>query len=192
MRKNPHYKFVWKPDHPLAHRRGIVREHRVVLYDKIGDGTHQCHWCKKEVVWHTLTNILPDSLLADHLDGDINNNSPENLVPSCNKCNSKRTVGIKDGEVVYVDGSGRRYRGKINTCKHCLEEYVAPDTPSTRKSRGQTFCSRACYCAYAESKRITRACKHCRTKFKIRQSQRMASCSDCRSKNKHIDIYGSI
>lgn len=75
-------------DHPLASGEGIVAEHRAVLYDAIGPGPHECHWnsvarCGQvELHWQGEGNIN-----VDHLDGDKQNNSVENLVPSCQHCN---------------------------------------------------------------------------------------------------------
>ena len=78
--------------HPLARRtrgfrgRGEVMEHRKVLYDAIGPGPHLCHWgCGKSLGWGGIGGII-----VDHLDDDRLNNSPENLVPSCNHCNMYR------------------------------------------------------------------------------------------------------
>jgi hypothetical protein len=83
---------VW--DHPLggpgSHR---VLTYRLVLYDRIGDGPHRCHWCGREVNWTTGGDGrgCPDGALAvDHLDNDIQNHSPDNLVVSCNNCNALR------------------------------------------------------------------------------------------------------
>lgn len=73
-------------DHPLARRKdGVVAEHRVVLYEEIGPGSHQCHWCTRIVTWGG-----NDGIIADHLDRNHANNDPANLVPSCNVCNFTR------------------------------------------------------------------------------------------------------
>ncbi|QDF18805.1 HNH endonuclease [Gordonia phage SCentae] len=75
--------------HPLTGKgelSGNVYEHRLVLWDKLGceslDCRHECHWCGRELTWATLK--------ADHVDEDKTNNDPENLVPSCNGCNTYR------------------------------------------------------------------------------------------------------
>lgn len=70
-------------DHPLAND-GTVLEHRKVLYDKIGPGSHDCNWCGKSLEWGGLEGIQ-----ADHKDGDKQNNDSDNLVPSCLICNRK-------------------------------------------------------------------------------------------------------
>src|SRR5689334_2898842 len=40
---------VYRKDHPLADGQGRVSLYRCVLYDKIGPGTHPCHWCQNPV-----------------------------------------------------------------------------------------------------------------------------------------------
>lgn len=67
--------------HPLA-AGGAVPEHRQVLYDKIGPGEHPCHWCGKLLAWGGKGGIH-----ADHVDEDVSNNDPANLVASCLRCN---------------------------------------------------------------------------------------------------------
>jgi hypothetical protein len=79
------YRLLSRVGHPLADKAGRIYEHRVVLYDKIGPGSHKCHWCLKIINWDDGT------LTVDHLDFDRKNNDPENLEPSCLSCNSKRT-----------------------------------------------------------------------------------------------------
>mgnify|MGYP003589876921 CR=1 FL=1 len=73
-------------DHPLA-SHGAIAEHRMVLYDAIGPGPHPCNWCGELVGWGGR-----DGIHADHLNGDALDNSPENLVPSCNSCNHRRSM----------------------------------------------------------------------------------------------------
>ena len=81
-------------DHPLA-IGGIVGEHRVVLYEKIGPGTHSCNWCGTPVTW--MVGKIADvhkrgkKLCADHVDRNTQNNAPENLVPACGACNTTRS-----------------------------------------------------------------------------------------------------
>lgn len=76
--------------HPLADEDGKVYEHRKVLYDKIGPGPHECHWgCGKLLDWGGVEGVC-----VDHLDGDKENNSEKNLVPSCLPCNWSRHTNI--------------------------------------------------------------------------------------------------
>ena len=89
------YVNVFTTDHPLA-CGGKVGEHRVVLYEKIGPGTHHCHWCGIDVVWVAGSGARSSlaagtqRLIAAHLDGDRANNAPENVVASCTACSSLR------------------------------------------------------------------------------------------------------
>ena len=77
------YRELFKPGHPLARPSGRIYEHRLVLYAVIGDGPHPCNWCLLPVTW--------ESMDVDHIDRDKANNTPMNLVPSCHRCNIRRT-----------------------------------------------------------------------------------------------------
>jgi hypothetical protein len=81
-----------------------VPKHRVVLYKKIGGGTHVCHHCDKPVTWdaHHITDS-ENALVGDHLDSDKLNNDPDNIVPSCNYCNATRTNQSIDVPITYND-----------------------------------------------------------------------------------------
>lgn len=85
---NEGYRILQRQDgHPLAGKNGRLYEHRKVLYDSIGPGPHECYWgCGSSVDW----GGGHEGLVADHLDGDTLNNTPENLVPSCRMCNWNR------------------------------------------------------------------------------------------------------
>lgn len=78
--------------HPLANSGGQIHEHRLVLWEKLGceslDCAHYCHWnCGKLLVWGGHSGII-----VDHIDENWLNNDPENLVPSCNFCNTRRKM----------------------------------------------------------------------------------------------------
>ncbi len=73
--------------HPMSGVNGMLYQHRQVLYDAIGDGLHNCYWCKTEIQWKAK---CARKLVVDHLDGDKANNELSNLKPSCNKCNASR------------------------------------------------------------------------------------------------------
>lgn len=83
------YDYVNRSTHPLASSAGRVLVHRMLLFDAIGPGAHPCHWCGHDVTWR-VARPQPDDLVVDHLDFVTNNNSLDNLVPSCRSCNSKR------------------------------------------------------------------------------------------------------
>lgn len=81
--------------HPLRIKNSkYLYEHRVVLYDSIGPGSHPCHWCGTLVEWKTTGLCVKGSLVPDHLDGDKTNNDLSNLVPACNACNAARGLFI--------------------------------------------------------------------------------------------------
>lgn len=84
------YWTVSRPDHPLTNGQGRAFQHRLVLYDKIGPGTHPCHWCGAPVSWEKEYPKDLDGLVVDHLDDNKLNNNPKNLVPSCFRCNQAR------------------------------------------------------------------------------------------------------
>lgn len=78
------YVLAYVPGHPLAIRAGSnhVREHRVVFYDRHGEGPFCCHWCGRPVTWRTMH--------VDHVNADRGDNRIENLVASCPRCNQAR------------------------------------------------------------------------------------------------------
>lgn len=81
---------VTRRGHPLAAiDDGRIMLHRLVLFEKIGPGVHPCHWCGTSVTWHRRVALRGD-LVSDHLNGNTRDNSPENLVPSCTRCNALR------------------------------------------------------------------------------------------------------
>lgn len=135
------------PSHPLAPPSGTVAECRLVLYDKIGGGSHPCRWCEKVVTWMPGAKNHPDALVADHLDWDKHNNVPENLVASCRICNAHRT---RDGdrrliladELIIIESDGGRHRATQRECEHCGQEFLARIS-AVRAGKGR-FCSRSC------------------------------------------------
>src|SRR3990167_5289133 len=71
--------------HPLAWACLKVRRARVVLWEKLGGQDAPCHWCGLPLRWVValITESPPDSLYADHLNSDTQDDRPENLVPAC-------------------------------------------------------------------------------------------------------------
>lgn len=77
--------------HPASSASGMLYEHREVCYNKIGPGSHPCRWCQRFVSWDGKGK---DQLVVDHLDNNKLNNSPDNLFPSCQRCNARRGLFV--------------------------------------------------------------------------------------------------
>ena len=76
------YIKLLRPEHPLADSAGHVFEHRHVAHDTAGGVCPCCHWCGVELGW--------DAAVVDHLNESKTDNSPGNLVVTCNNCNRAR------------------------------------------------------------------------------------------------------
>jgi hypothetical protein len=135
------------PGHPIAPPSGTVAVCRLVLYEKIGPGMHPCHWCQKPISWMPGAGLDGDAIIADHLDWNIHNNDPRNLVPSCNMCNAHRTRSgngrlIKPDELFTIDSYGRHHRAAERFCVICGTRFLAA-LEQVRIGRG-LYCSRSC------------------------------------------------
>jgi hypothetical protein len=125
------YRSVTANGHPLAGKSRVMLLHRKLLFDRIGPGSHPCHWCGEPVEWRVGRPTI-GSLVVDHVDHDKLNNAPENLVPSCNPCNGHRQRG--DAWEPWVPGTpiGRPDRLHARCRKgHLLTPgnvYIRPDT----------------------------------------------------------------
>lgn len=124
QRHSQGYVVVRRKGHPVAQSRQTpwVYEHRVLLYDAIGPGWHDCHHCGTPVSWDLPFPQDMDALVVDHLDDDKTNNDLSNLVPSCHFCNVRRA---REGRAIHIDdetvaairaayligGPGRTHRG---------------------------------------------------------------------------------
>jgi hypothetical protein len=78
--------------HPLADNRGRTRLHRAVLYDGIGPGPHDCHWCGIGGLRWDAAQSDVDYLTVDHVDHDKVNDMFANLVPTHKWCNDNRFI----------------------------------------------------------------------------------------------------
>lgn len=139
------YRSIWKPNHPLAVGIGIVGEHRLRLYEHLGDGVQSCHWCGIELRWGRGT--LTGTLTVDHLDGNTKNNRLDNLVPSCHGCNVMRgRVGHKIGrdELYILAGKdkSRKWRAERRNCLVCGKDFLHPI--AQRRPKSGRFCSLSC------------------------------------------------
>lgn len=75
------YVLIYAPSHPMA-KKSRAYEHRVVYYNKHGEGPFVCVWCGKIVYW--------DDLHIDHLNDIKTDNDIANLAASCPTCNLAR------------------------------------------------------------------------------------------------------
>lgn len=129
------YRMLKEVGHPLASRSGLLLLHRKLLYDRIGPGWHPCHWCGEPVEWRA-GRLAKGALVVDHVDHDKLNNSPENLVPSCNPCNCHRVRGEEWEPWTPGTPVGRPDRLHAKCRKgHLLTDdniYIRPDTSARR------------------------------------------------------------
>ena len=141
------YKRISMPEHPLADCQGCVAEHRLVLWNKIGPGVHKCRWCDRRISWDApIGSRDPRPLVPDHLDGNRLNNTPENLVESCNPCNVMRgrPDRVRDDEVFVTEGTVR-HRAEKRSCQYCGEEFLAITAQiNVAPERNGKYCSISC------------------------------------------------
>lgn len=142
------YRMTKLPEgHPLTVGQGrTLGVHKLALWEKIGPGTHPCHYCAVPVTWRARESGA--RLTVEHLDRDRLNNNPANLVPCCYRCNNlNRSTIVSDDELFRVHASGHRIRGNPAVCQHCGTDYVA------RRDHKGWFCSRKCSAQGREAKR---------------------------------------
>lgn len=135
------YRMRTAKNHPLAPPSGQLAVARINLYDSIGAGPHRCNWCNALIEWNGR-----DGIVADHLNFDTTDDSPGNLVPSCNACNSHRRKRgdspiIKEEEL-WMNWSGSRTRAVQRYCVWCATPFLTIPA-EVRKGKG-LYCSRSC------------------------------------------------
>ena len=135
--------------HPAANPCGITGHHRIVLWDKLNGQDVPCHWCGNEVSWSkTYPNDL-DALVVDHVNLDKHDNSPENLVPSCQRCNMSRPGGRKPRKRLVTgdcdfEGCNReakarsKDRTKVWCSGHWQQEHIGKELTPLRRYSGRT------------------------------------------------------
>jgi len=121
--------------HPLVGKNGVIRIHRKVLFEKVGPGDQACHWCGVPLAWFPKPGV--ERLLTDHVDGDKWNNDPDNLVPTCNRCNVTRMTTGPDFLNKCVAGHPRTPENTYNPpnvfnpqCRTCRR-----DTQRARRAK---------------------------------------------------------
>lgn len=111
--------IIYRHGHQLANEKGAVRESRFVLFEKLNGSAGKCHWCSIALTWKTLC--------ADHLDSNVQNNVPKNLVGSCRGCNANREDGTGHGRL------------KPKKCPECEILFIAKSHHNI-----QIYCSEKC------------------------------------------------
>lgn len=131
--------------HPIASITGRIPLARKMLYDRIGPGPHNCHWCNKEIDWHTRINGTTKSgIVADHVDGNCFNDVHENIVPACQQCNGTRFKRVPDKEL-FIERQGHRHRAEWRTCKSCGIKFLFEIAfATTHNNHGGNTCSKSC------------------------------------------------
>ncbi|WP_328691422.1 HNH endonuclease [Streptomyces phaeochromogenes] len=122
-------------NHPVANPSGVTFHHRVVLFDKIGPGEHECYWgCGKTLSWDKKYPESLDALVVDHLNGIRDDNRPENLVASCASCNASVS---RLSRKVIVDCSFEGCEnpaGSNGLCRsHYMQQYLGKELTPLRK-----------------------------------------------------------
>lgn len=142
------YKYCKRKNHPLAPPSGRLPLHRVILYDKIGPGLHPCHRCGQTVNWSTTSRTGPGVLVAEHIDQNPQNNSPENLAPSCQSCNIRAGRDSRFENTPFIEVNGKRLRCAERVCEGCSTTFLIPlselQTANKRGFNGGRFCSLKC------------------------------------------------
>lgn len=92
------YVVVWAEGHPLANKRGLVRENRRVYHDEVDSSPTSCLLCSEPINWKTLH--------IDHIDNNTGNNDKHNLRALCRSCNVFRghTAESMGKHILEVDG----------------------------------------------------------------------------------------
>lgn len=139
-------KMKYLPDHPLAGRTGYISRARAVLYEKIGPGKHSCHWCDAPIEWMKgKRGGMKGAVIADHVDRDIMNDAPDNLVASCHTCNATRNrEDLIESDEHWIVNGDHRTRAEKRTCHTCGAEFLYCPSKAGRGPRRGLYCSREC------------------------------------------------
>lgn len=142
-------------DHRLAHKSGLILEHRKALYDKIGPGASACHKCDRRIYWTSGRGVGRDAISVEFLDGDKTNLDPANLAPLCGSCLRRATNAnvIGDDEIVFVNKHGRRERGTGRQCQECGKPFTISLANERTNPKVGKFCSGTCRSIFGNRKR---------------------------------------
>lgn len=136
------YILLYMPHHKLASKRGVIREHTVVAYEKYGDSLPDCELCGKPLSWG-----MGRSMHIDHIDNQKGNNDPSNLRPLCNGCNSNRPYredGLKLSRTKYIEFNGESKSAKewaadyrVHFCQTSIRRRINTGMPTETALFGQ-------------------------------------------------------
>ena len=121
---------VPKNPYPMIRANGsTVGLHRVVFLQHHGPGPHPCHWCGVSVIAMPGHKTKKGALVVDHLDNNPTNYHLSNLVPSCHRCNVRRTPQPQKPLATFI-------------CQVCGTTFTRVN--QHRHDRPIRFCSRSC------------------------------------------------
>lgn len=146
MARSP-YRYVRRKHHPLAGASGYIPEHRLILWEKIGPGSHPCHWCGVSVTWLPGGRTAKGCLITDHVDRNPKNNDPDNLVPACQACNIRRGKGDRFDNAPSLITNGVREAATEKVCQTCAKPFLIATKLLGRKGKNANagrYCSRRC------------------------------------------------
>lgn len=141
------YKYAKRKGHIIAPPSGRLPLHRLILWEKIGMGPHQCHYCGTGVNWSP-NRTAEGCLIAEHMDGDHTNNDPSNIVPSCQTCNLIRGRDKRFENAHYVVRHGVRQLAEKRSCGSCGNDFdvLLKDLRAAKGKNANAgrYCSREC------------------------------------------------
>jgi hypothetical protein len=125
------YALQYLRSHPLASKSGYVFTHRKLLYDKLGPGTHPCHWCERPLRWGERGSA---ALHTDHL-GDRLDDDPELIIASCQQCNNARACGRLRSRLMRL-ANWQRNRQRLDALGHLdyMRANERPPRPPKQRS----------------------------------------------------------
>jgi hypothetical protein len=138
------------------HKYASISVHRIILMQKIGTGPQSCHWCGKPVEWKPVKKGKggwDGVLIVDHVNNISSDNSPDNLVPACFRCNVFRQIDEDMKKSPYIiTKAGFRQKAIPRNCAVCGKEFllrISSITGASLKNRpgNGKYCSFKCQCA---------------------------------------------